>query len=143
MCNYGRGGNRLRKRMYQPGKSCSLCPRSTTCSTINRGLCSLNSKENGTNRNSIRRLSPNSEGIRRGNFSIQNYIDSNSIGRITSIKHENTNQKRVTGTFASQARIHTSQQFSRPRQEIRQKQQKSQQRSCNNILCQLGRIFFS
>lgn len=47
VCNYGRGGNRLRKKMYQPGRSCSSCPEALTCSTKYAGLCSSNAYNSG------------------------------------------------------------------------------------------------
>lgn len=43
-CNYGPAGNYLRQPMYTVGKSCSGCPRGTSCSTQYPGLCTGASK---------------------------------------------------------------------------------------------------
>ena len=42
VCNYGPGGNRVGRKMYQPGRACSACPGSSTCSSSYPGLCASN-----------------------------------------------------------------------------------------------------
>ena len=142
MCNYGRGGNRLRRKVYQPGSPCSACPAHTTCSSSYTGLCSTRHtttipiNNNNNNKELNTKIRP---------------VNRRSKVRDQSILFVNNNNNRVIRTnvttrVVSRPRVGGSLTRYEPRRQPRLTRvttgiRQRYNTSCNNILCQIARIF--
>ena len=149
VCNYGRGGNRLRKKMYQPGRSCSGCPEASTCSTNYVGLCSSNTNNSGQITKGL---------INKKNTRTSNIITNNGItttNRISSLNNNNIisysqrEKKRIIPNISTRREPRLAEARTMPRLEADSQRIVTRQRTyrktqsipCTNILCQLASFF--
>jgi len=147
VCNYGRGGNRLRKKMYQPGRPCSSCPQASGCSSRYAGLCDRSGAGSGffTKANSPTRFSQNNTRIKTNSILTSNKITS------TRLKEEIPRETNQIRNFSPRRQPRLTEPRPAPRlgvtsegREIRQRtyrQRQKQSSRCRNIWCQLTRLF--
>jgi len=149
VCNYGPGGNFVGRKMYQPGRACSACPRSTSCSSSYPGLCSSNPFQ-------TRPRIVNNSPITRNTYVAENNIIpvSSNIPRSNPISRPVTNnlstrrEPRLSDSRFSPRQGQVSQRRgSRPRQASPAQNKRNTNRRrptyspCRNIWCNLARLF--
>jgi len=158
VCNYGPGGNFVGRKMYQPGRACSSCPRSSTCSSSYPGLCSTNSFTTSSvprsissrvinqptrviNQQSSRFISSNNA----TSNAVRNNIQSNIINTRPASSVSTRREPRIADNrFSPRQGVITQGQVARPRpvrpsRNIRNRRQRRP--ACKNILCTLARLF--
>jgi hypothetical protein len=140
--------------MYQPGRSCSSCPETSTCSTKYDGICSSIVYNSGTITSSSI-----SNGFINGNNTRTNTIISNNriktTNRIRSMKNSNIvsynprEKKRIIPNISTRREPRLAEARTVPRLEadsqrrvIRQRPyRKTKYSPCRNVWCPLARLF--
>ena len=143
VCNYGPGGNFVGRKMYQPGRACSACPGSSTCSSSYPGLCSPSSSvspvfSSQISSRSISSTNTTSNIIPRGNV-IRSKVSTRREPRLSDTRF--SPRSGVVVGNNRQLLGNNRQLQTRPYRNIRPRNNRRPASSCRNILCTLARLF--
>jgi len=149
VCNYGRGGNRLRRRMYQPGRPCSSCPSYSSCSSSYAGLCSAGNAGVSISTTSFNNNNNNkNKNINNNINNSSSYINRNIISRLQSTSLTTSSRIPRQGSNGyGRPRVDLNPKKEEPRRQPRLSRtrtriiQRRYNTSCNNLFCQIARIF--
>ena len=132
--------------MYQPGRPCSSCPSYSSCSSSYAGLCSA-----GNAGVSISTTSFNNNKNKNINNNINNsssYINRNIISRLQSTSLTTSSRIPRQGSNGDgRPRVDLNPKKEEPRRQPRLSRtrtriiQRRYNTSCNNLFCQIARIF--
>ena len=143
-------GKPSQEKMYQPVRSCSGCPETSTCSTNYAGLCSINAYNSGFVTSSrITKGLINKNNTRTSNIITNNRITTtnriSSMNNINIISYSQREKKRIIPNISTRREPRLAEARTLPRLEAdsqrRVTRQRTQSSPCRNIWCQIARFF--